>query len=496
MKQSLKVYRILCLFCISFLVLAFDPVLAQKGQVLKLHPKNHHYFLYRNKPAVIIGSGEHYGAVMNGNFDYTLYLRTLQQEGLNATRLFTGAYFEKPGAFGIERNTMAPSENSLLLPWQKNGERYNLTKWNEAFFHRLHNFMQKAEQAGVIVEATLFSSYYGAGWAYHPFNGKNNHNNTPADLPHTRTNTLHNGSLLSFQEAYVRKLVRELNRYDNLYFEIQNEPWADSKDTVIQWNDYLQPTDLKEPGNFWKATLEMASAESRDWHKTVTSWITDEEKGLPKRHLISHNIANFGAPVTEPDPRISIYTFHYAGPRAVTLNYNVDKAIGFNETGFAGKSDDTYRRQAWRFLFSGGSLFNHLDYSFSAGHESGDDTANHAPGGGSPAFRKSLGVLKRYLEGLDIATLQPAPEVVNHAEGCFAYVMKDAKKVVVYTEPFLSKGSRLRLKLQPGAYRLVWTDAVTGQQISTAQQRATSSVFTLPLPIGAGDMVLALQRLK
>ena len=443
----------------------------------------------------MVGSGEHYGAVLNSDFDYALYLRTLQQDGLNTTRLFTGAYFEKPGAFGIERNTLAPTENGLLLPWQKVAGRYDLERWNDAFFNRLHDFMQKAESAGVIVEATLFSSYYGAGWAHHPFNARNNINNTPPDLDDKKVNTLENGSLLSFQEAYVRKLVRELNRYDNLYFEIQNEPWADSKDTVIKWNDYLQAGELKEPGNSWKSTLEIASAASAAWHQTVAVWIRSEEKGLANKHLISHNIGNFGLPVTAPLPAIDIFTFHYAFPHAVTLNYNLGKAIGLNETGFAGKSDETYRRQAWRFMFSGGSLFNHLDYSFTVGHENGTDTTNNAPGGGSPAFRKSLGVLRRYLESVDLASLRPAPGLIHHASGGFAYVLKDNTGVSVYVEPFLSTGASLHMKVPAGTYLVTWIDAKTGIELSSKQQRF-GAITTLPLPAGSGEKVVRLKRLR
>jgi hypothetical protein len=72
--------------------------------------------------------------------------------------------------------------------------------------------------------------------------------------------------------------VRELNAFDNLYFEIQNEPWAEGKDTVITWNDYISPSDLKVPGNHWKNTLEIASQASLDWHETVSGWISQRRE--------------------------------------------------------------------------------------------------------------------------------------------------------------------------------------------------------------------------
>src|SRR4051812_28099142 len=59
---------------------------------LALHPENPHYFLFREKAAVLITSGEHYGAVLNLDFDYVKYLDTLAADGLNLTRTFSGAY--------------------------------------------------------------------------------------------------------------------------------------------------------------------------------------------------------------------------------------------------------------------------------------------------------------------------------------------------------------------------------------------------------------------
>src|SRR5262245_29626948 len=47
---------------------------AAAAEPLRLHPDNPHYFLFRGKPTVLITSGEHYGAVLNLDFDYVAYL--------------------------------------------------------------------------------------------------------------------------------------------------------------------------------------------------------------------------------------------------------------------------------------------------------------------------------------------------------------------------------------------------------------------------------------
>src|SRR5438093_13193566 len=98
-----------CTYCQTFtvviLLLGAGTVAAQP---LALHPDNPHYFLFRGKPTVLITSGEHYGAVLNQDFDYTKYLNTLARDRLNGTRTWAGAYCEPPTAFSISSNTLAP----------------------------------------------------------------------------------------------------------------------------------------------------------------------------------------------------------------------------------------------------------------------------------------------------------------------------------------------------------------------------------------------------
>lgn len=86
---------------------------------LSLHPDNPHYFLFRDKPTILVTPAEHYGAVLNRDFDFTKYLDELETHGLNLTRTFTGVYCEDTNAFGITRNTLAPTEGKLICPWAR-----------------------------------------------------------------------------------------------------------------------------------------------------------------------------------------------------------------------------------------------------------------------------------------------------------------------------------------------------------------------------------------
>ena len=121
--------------------------------LLRVHPENPRYFLWRGRPTVLVASGEHYGAVMNQDFDYGKYLAAVQAAGLNHTRIFLGDYVERAGAFGIVDDTIAPAVGRLVVPWARSttpgyvggGNKFDLDRWDPAFFERLHGFFQEAD---------------------------------------------------------------------------------------------------------------------------------------------------------------------------------------------------------------------------------------------------------------------------------------------------------------------------------------------------------------
>ena len=153
------------------------------GEPLRLHPRNPHYFLFRDAPVVLVTSGEHYGAVVNLDFKYERYLETLAAAGLNLTRVFVGSYLEKPGDFGIRLNTLAPRPNRAVTPWARSttdgyaggGPKFDLDRWDEAYFIRLRDFVASADSRGILVEVVLFSNWYGQG-TMSPLHHSNNVN--------------------------------------------------------------------------------------------------------------------------------------------------------------------------------------------------------------------------------------------------------------------------------------------------------------------------------
>ncbi len=388
----------------------------QEEAPISLHPENPRYFLWKGKPTILITSGEHYGAVLNMDFDYRTYLRTLAADGLNHTRTWAGTYREVPGSFGITGNTLAPLPGRYICPWARSGQpgyahggnKFDLAKWDEDYFKRLKDFMTEAQKAGVVVELNLWCPNYDEGlWKASPMHASNNVNGV-GTCGREEVYTLKHPDLLDVQVAATRKLVRELKDFDNLYYEIANEPY------------------------FAGVTLE--------WQGRIADVIAEAEKDFPRKHLISQNIANGRAKVEKPHPAVSIFNFHYCvPPDVVEMNWGLGKPIGENETGFRGQEDVLYRTEGWEFILAGGALYNNLDYSFVTQDAAGTFLAYASPGGGSPALRKQLKVLKDFIHGFDFLRMAPDRTAVKSVgPGLRARALSEpGRQVAVYVHaPF------------------------------------------------------------
>jgi hypothetical protein len=450
---------------------------APANDALQLHPDNPHYFLWRGKPTVLITSGEHYGAVLNLDFDYTKYLDTLANDQLNLTRTFSGgAYVEPQGAFNIERNTLAPAEGRYITPWARSeqpgyaggGNKFDLSRWNDAYFQRLRDFVQKASQQGVVVEMNLFCPMYeDKQWRLSPFNAANNINGV-GDVERLRIYTLNqHGGLLAYQEKMVRKIVQELAEFDNVYYEITNEPY----------------------------TRNVA----RDWEHHMVDVVVDAQKDHINRKLISLNIANGSAKITDPHPAVSIFNFHYAAPPdAVTINFGLNKVIGDNETGFRGNSDLPYRSEAWDFLLAGGGLYNNLDYSFAVGYEDGTfKYPTSQPGGGNAAFRRQMRVLAEFLNGFDFIGMRPDNSLIKlstPADGTASALIKPGEAYAIYLKGHPAKEA-LVVDLPAGKYSAEWINVLNGEISHRTDLIHAGGDARLSPPEYADDIALRIRRL-
>jgi hypothetical protein len=449
---------------------------------LALHPDNPHYFLFRGKPAVLLTSGEHYGAVLNRDFDYVPYLNELQARKFNLTRAFSGVYREVPGSFHIVDNTLAPAAGRYLCPWARSdtpgagdgGNKFDLTKWDAGYFTRLKDFVAEAGKRGIVVELVLFCTLYDDKlWAVNPMNAVNNVQGA-GKVGRLDVYALKDKMLTAAQEALVRKLAAELKDCDNLYYEVCNEPYF--------------------------------GGVTRAWTDRIIAVLGDAEKTLPAPHLIAQNIANGSQKIDQPNPQVSIFNFHYATPPdTVALNARLNRVIGDDETGFRGTSDLPYRTEAWDFLLAGGGVYSNLDYSFSCKHPDGTATVTTSPGGGGPALRRQLQILKEFMDGLDFVSMRPDNGVIKggHITAPLAGNPPEAKATAralatpgrVYAV-YVRGGTQatLDMAMPAGKYRAEWINTRTGAVDRTEDFEHDGGTRTLASPAYRDDIALRVRR--
>ena len=415
---------------------------------IQLHPDNPHYFLWRGRPTVLVTAAEHYGAVLNPDFNYRKYLKTLESQGLNLTRIFSGAYCEPPGAFRIRDNTLAPAEGRLLCPWARSdepgyafgGSKFDLQKWDPVYFRRLRSFVAEADGRGVVVEVVLFCTFYDDSmWNLSPMNAANNVNGIGA-VHRSEVHTLKHPELLAVQEAMARKIVQELSEFDNVYYEICNEPYE-------------------------------RDGQSEPWQDRIAEIIVRTEAELPRTHLIAQGLpwreqnlpkGATGRPM--PGPHISVLNFHAASPpTAVERYYDLNKVIAYDET--PRRSLARHRAEAWEFIIAGGAVYDHLDLSFAVGAE--DGTAGVERGGrettDGPELRRQLGILKRFIEGFDFVRMSPRTSVIRGGvpEGATGWALAGAGRAYAI---YINGGSdaRLSVALPAGRYAAEWINTKSG----------------------------------
>lgn len=461
------------------------------GEPLSLNSENPHYFQFRGQPTIIITSGEHYGAVLNLDFDYARYLKTLAKDGLNCTRTWSGAYYEPADAFSIASNSMAPASCRFICPWARSsqpgyvngGNKFDLSQWDEIYFMRLRDFVWQANERGIVVEMNLFCPFYEESmWKLSPMNAVNNVNDI-GSMARTNVYTLDkSGNLLAVQDAMVRKIVTELKGFDNLYYEICNEPY------------------------FGGVTLE--------WQRHIADVIVATEKELGVSHLISQNIANGEAKIENPISAVSIFNFHYTSPpNTVAMNCGLNKVIGENETGFRGTNETFYRMEAWDFIVAGGGLYNNLDYSFTVGREKGTFIFPESqPGCGNPEYRRQLHFLSEFMRQHDFIHMHPANELLTSAQpaGLTARVLANpGKDYIVYFRTVSKKDPGaapekasysegqigVDVTLPNGKYKAEWINPKEGKSVRkehfscAGAHRLNASAFT-------DDAVLVIQSTR
>jgi hypothetical protein len=109
--------------------------------------------------------------------------------------------------------------------FKRNNGKYDLTRVNKNYLVRLEKVVKRAEKRDIVTGVVLFDGawnrFFGpTSWNTHPFNPKNNIQQigpSNVQLVHSK------GEWNVYQKNYVREVIKTLEPYKNVIFEIGNE---------------------------------------------------------------------------------------------------------------------------------------------------------------------------------------------------------------------------------------------------------------------------------
>lgn len=468
--------------CVVLFVNAFC-LSAQQGPAIQIHPDNSHYFLFRGKPLALVTASEHYGSVMNRPFDYVKYLDDAAKHKMTLTRTFL--LFREQQSSRNPSSPCKPESPDYISPFPRTGPGkaldgepiYDLDQWNAEYFERLHRFLDAASQRGIIVELTIFSNTYADSvWALNPFRAENNRQGV-GKIEWQDYISLKDAELVRRQEAYARKIIQETSQYDNVYYEICNEPG----------------------GGFPNhASLPDIDA----WQARIGRVLRDELDRLHRPHLISGQQAftympKFRFPLGEtysgstfdivnvhplPDTELHGKLYQLGGFMSKELMlsevaefcrmaYREHKPTVLDEDNTASMYRDPtgwtiHRKRAWAALLSG-NHYDYIDFSVTVGSETG--TAASQTG-----IRLWMQHLSDFIAGFDFVHAQPdiawvqsvpahlVASALRTGDRDFALYLGDGREVTESSAGSPITG-KVELSLPPGKYNVRLYSPVTGQ---------------------------------
>jgi hypothetical protein len=211
--------------------------------------------------------------------DFDAYIAFLKSKNHNFTRLW---------AWDLPKSRCDMLLYAQPFPWVRSGPgsasdgkpKFNLRKFNSAYFDRLRVRVQEAQDNGIFVDVMLFEGYgviqCAASDDGFPFYARNNVNGIDAARGRAAWKqtgsfgnfrafpffkgyfcyhdwvTGANPTVVAMQKAYVAKVLETLDKFDNVLYEIANE----------------------------------AGANSTNWQTDMISFIREYEAKLPKQHPV------------------------------------------------------------------------------------------------------------------------------------------------------------------------------------------------------------------
>lgn len=455
------------------------------GVPLKALSTNPHYFTDGSGKAIYLTGSHTWNTFQDWGtndsiqpLDFSTFVKMLTAHQHNFTLLWT---VELPKFHGMATTTGSPPDFSVTpQPWQRTGPgnasdgklKFDLTKFNQAYFDRLRDRVRQLNAAGIYAGVYFFTgefvNVYRSPSDGYPFTGSNNVNGIDdgggiASVTMTAPN-----AITALQDAYVKKMIDILNDLPNVLWIVSEEAPAKS----VWWNHHL-----------------IALARSY-------------EAGKPFQHPIGYavrqdqndaSIMNSDADWIAPFARISPAASCGSGHPRCKVNINDSDHSYF---GMWNDSPQVNRNYFW-INFTQGSQTLFMD-PYIIYYPRENRNLPQAPvingiGSGPDArwenVRNTMGYIRGYAERMNLAAMTPEGKLSSTGHA-LANTSAANPEFLVYAP----SGGELNVNLSShrGQFAVEWMNPATGAKTTGADvSGGATKTFTPPFN---GDAVLYLKQ--
>ena len=432
---------------------------------LAVYPQNPRYFQNTATNEVIYLTGSHTWANLVDigpsdpppQFDFDKYIEWMASLNHNFMRMWTWelvTWDTKANGEG-KHHTAAPQPYARTGPGNAlDGKpRFDLLKYDPAYFERLAKRLAAARERGIYVSVMLFEGWgvqFSPGaWEGHPFNPKNNINgidgDTSGDGSGVVIHELGNQTVTDIQQLYVRKVIDTVNGFDNVLYEISNENHPPSTQWQYHMIRFIKEYEKTKPYQHPVGmTFQYRGGTNQALFDSPADWISPNPDGGYRDD----------PPATDGRKVILSDTDHLWGLggsqawvwKSFTRGYNV----------------------LFMDPYDGGVLGQPLDPQWDP-------------------VRRSMGDTLRYAHKMDLAVARPMPEL-SSTRYCLAV---PGEKYLVY----VPAGSEPTMQLEVGNYDIECYRLDKGVIWSQERLIVPTTQRTVSKPSDArGDVVLYIQR--
>ena len=468
---------------------------------LKQSSTNSHWFVDKSGKGVMLAGSQTWNSAQDiGNagaftvIDFTAYVNFLVSHGHNATILW---HKDLPTACNWAAGGTWITDSSTGFPWQRTGPgtasdglpKFDLTKFNQAFFDRIRARAIQLQQAKIYVVVQMFDglglTHYRCAQDGYPLTGSNNVNGVDGGSGSASMTMSSPNAITAVQDAYVKKMIDTLNDLPNVLWEPEEEADANSG----WWDDHMVGLmHTYELGGTWEGT---SYAGKPFQHPVLLAWYNNGDTVL----------YNSNADVIAPNAKFPTVNGNCGSgvPACKVVENDSDHSFFSMWT----NTDQTNRQFVWENFVNGNGVMFMDPYLIFAGPSSGWPNRNNCDGGVAPAhgvctvpdsakwdnLRYNMGYAVSYANKVDLVKMTPQGSLSSTGY-CLAQTPSTGAEYLVY-EPGGSSFT-VNLTAMPASRTLnvEWLDPSTGT-IHPGGTVAAGATRTFSAPF-SGDAVLYL----